>query len=470
MPESIGQQLKNARTGKKQSLKQITKAIHIRESYLEAIESDRLDELPSPVQAKGFIRLYWAHIGLPPEELEAIWKPPLPISPVEEQPNPAEKLPAVEAPKSTPKPTPVKVKNIADAPINKDETLRASDLVLRSIGKQLADQRARLSLSVDNIETYTHIASHYIWAMESGDFQQLPSPVQARGMLSNYAGFLDMDTDALLLQYADALQYRRNELMQPTEASSQNRKLPKIVKPGLLHNAFSLDVILVGLLVLAALAALIWGTSSIVAYQLRPQGTITAMPISEFISSSDTPTLTIEVPFTQSPEAVVQSSPSTPDGTTTITTAQLSLTTVPQGAYPIQVFVVALQRAFMQVNVDGKSVFNGRVIPGNPYSFNANKEIELISGNAAALQIVYNQTNVGFIGATGDVVHLIFGLDAYGTPTQTATITPSATLKPSRTPKPSNTYPPTRTKTNTLTPLPTSTPKPTNTPKATQAP
>jgi hypothetical protein len=132
--------------------------------------------------------------------------------------------------------------------------------------------------------------------------------------------------------------------------------------------------------------------------------------------------------------------------------------------FPIQVFVVALQRAYLQIIVDGKVAFNGRVLPGNPYLFSGNKRIELISGNASALQVIYNQTDLGTLGASGEVVHLIFTLTQYGTPTLTPSITPSATLRPSKTPKPSNTYPPTRTPRPTSTPIPTRTRTPTRTP------
>jgi cell division septation protein DedD len=109
-------------------------------------------------------------------------------------------------------------------------------------------------------------------------------------------------------------------------------------------------------------------------------------------------------------------------------------------------------------------------VPGNPYLFNGQNQVELISGNAAAIQVIHNQNNLGSPGIVGEVVHLVFGPDVYGTPTFTPTATFTNTPVPSRTPRPSNTYPPTRTPRDTNTPVPTSTPKPTNTPKPTLAP
>ena len=49
---------------------------------------------------------------------------------------------------------------------------------------------------------YIHIRKIYLLAMETGQFDQLPSPVQAKGMLTNYAEFLNLDIDAFILGQA----------------------------------------------------------------------------------------------------------------------------------------------------------------------------------------------------------------------------------------------------------------------------
>ncbi len=69
---------------------------------------------------------------------------------------------------------------------------------------------------MDEIEQHTHVRKHYLQALELGDFDHLPSSVQTRGMLNNYARFLDMDVDAILLQFAEGLQAQRLE-RQPTQ-------------------------------------------------------------------------------------------------------------------------------------------------------------------------------------------------------------------------------------------------------------
>ena len=58
------------------------------------------------------------------------------------------------------------------------------------------------------MERHTHIRMHYVRALEAGNLAGLPSPVQGKGMLNNYAAFLGLDTDAMLLRFADGLQAR----------------------------------------------------------------------------------------------------------------------------------------------------------------------------------------------------------------------------------------------------------------------
>jgi len=67
----IGSRLRQAREARGLSLEQVQKATRIKLMFLEAIETDRFDDLPGPVQARGFIRSYASHVGLDADELLA---------------------------------------------------------------------------------------------------------------------------------------------------------------------------------------------------------------------------------------------------------------------------------------------------------------------------------------------------------------------------------------------------------------
>jgi len=67
--ESLGKYLKKERETKKISLREVSKNIKVREPFLRAVEEDRLDLLPSPTYAKGFLSAYARYLGLDPNEV-----------------------------------------------------------------------------------------------------------------------------------------------------------------------------------------------------------------------------------------------------------------------------------------------------------------------------------------------------------------------------------------------------------------
>ena len=68
---TVGQQLQQARTSRKFSFADVTAATKIQPWVLEALESDRLPELMSPVYVKGFLSTYARFLKLNPTPLVA---------------------------------------------------------------------------------------------------------------------------------------------------------------------------------------------------------------------------------------------------------------------------------------------------------------------------------------------------------------------------------------------------------------
>jgi cytoskeleton protein RodZ len=62
--ESLGRYLKRERELRKISLRDVAKSTRVRESYLQALEEDRLDRLPAPIFVKGFLQSYARYVGL----------------------------------------------------------------------------------------------------------------------------------------------------------------------------------------------------------------------------------------------------------------------------------------------------------------------------------------------------------------------------------------------------------------------
>jgi hypothetical protein len=103
------------------------------------------------------------------------------------------------------------------------------------------------------------------------------------------------------------------------------------------------------------------------------------------------------------------------------------------GDSAMQVYIVPNQRVFLQVTVGKKVAFSGRTVPGNAYPFTGDDRIEVVSGNAAALQIYYNQRDLGTLGLPGETLRLIFSKEGITTPTPAKTAAPSVTPLPTLT-------------------------------------
>lgn len=69
--ETIGRILSRARTEQGVSLAETSTATKLKPAYLEAMEHDDFDELPAPVYARNFVRIYANYLGLDGVELSS---------------------------------------------------------------------------------------------------------------------------------------------------------------------------------------------------------------------------------------------------------------------------------------------------------------------------------------------------------------------------------------------------------------
>jgi cytoskeleton protein RodZ len=62
--ETVGSELRAARLRRGDEIAQVSRALKIRKDHLEAVENDRLEDLPGKTYAIGFVRSYARHLGL----------------------------------------------------------------------------------------------------------------------------------------------------------------------------------------------------------------------------------------------------------------------------------------------------------------------------------------------------------------------------------------------------------------------
>ena len=74
MSDTLGQLLRGAREARAESLDDIERVTHIRVRQLTAIEAGDLSALPSPAQARGYIKNYAQYLGLDLQEVLALYE------------------------------------------------------------------------------------------------------------------------------------------------------------------------------------------------------------------------------------------------------------------------------------------------------------------------------------------------------------------------------------------------------------
>lgn len=415
MSEPVGKRLKRERLERDISLEQVAQGTYIRLHYLQAIEDGNFDELPSPVQERGFLRAYASYLGIDLEPLLAEGEITTDI--YGESPPPVPSFtPQIEEPS--------------------EEEVKA---IFEDLGKQLQRQRELLGLSLDDVERHTHLRVYYLRTLEAGALDELPSSVQARGMLNNYASFLGMDPEPLLLRFADGLQAR----LVGKQATRPRKTVRKRGKSGHspLRRWISGEFILGGVLVLALMFVVGWAVVRVNAIRSGQEPSPTVVSIADALLPSSEPTVA------QMPEESPQATEFRPGGAPPATAVLDSANVEPQEAGTaeedqippesdgaVQLYMVVDQRAWIRVIVDGEVEYEGRVLKGTAYTFSGDETIELLTGNGAALYVFVNQIDLGRLGIYGEVVHTIFTPDGILQPTPTITLT--STPGPAETPTP----------------------------------
>jgi cytoskeletal protein RodZ len=468
MTITLGEFLQKTREEKGLNLAEVAYQTKIREHYLYALENNQVEKMPSKMQGKGYLRIYAQFLGLDEKMILTAWDHPekliieqktvetiTEISPKSDltekilEEKEEENIISEEGTSEEEKIYHGSEDNLKEITKNEKEGLSLSQQIFVSIGEKLKAQRQQLNLSTLDIEQFTSIRPYYLEALENGTIEKLPSIPQARGMLNNYANFLNLDVDKIMNEFAEGLQTRRNESYAPHKIGSDNQlayQSPEIKKVGWLK-FITADILLTSGLIIALFIFILWGAANISGFQDKNEQ-VEPPSISDILLEN-TPEiqeteLSAEVFFDPSPTLLANAGEETSE--------EMSETEIgPQlSGLPVQVYIIARQRAYLKVDVDGETVFTGRTVPGNAYEYSGSTSVEILTGNAAALEIFYNLVPVGVIGDIGEVKSLVFTTSTgiitptpMFSPSSTITLQPSPTLQPSATPTSTPTITPT---------------------------
>lgn len=316
------------------------------------------------------------------------------------------------------------------------------------IGQLLRQTREAKELSLADVEEQIRIRQRYLSALESGDWDDLPNPVAARGFLRTYATFLGLDAEDLVGQSQEmsetGIPLPAAE-MQPSDYKPINLDLYDDVtrRSHLLRRILGFILILIPVIILAWLLMQYGlpylqgraqgGESLTATVELPPEGSAPGAPVIGATASPTGPVVTIE--------STLPTFTPTPDATDTPTiTPSPTLTATPAEAIRLRVTVT--QTAWIRVVTDGEVQIESLADPGYNQEFIAYKQMDFLTGNAGGVQLSLDEKPLPPLGGIGEIAIFNWTLEdgqvveitptpsPTSSPTSQQTGTPQATATP----------------------------------------
>jgi len=294
------------------------------------------------------------------------------------------------------------------------------------LGELLKETRQNKEVSLEEVEQELKIRRKYLQALEEEDFSIMPPEVYVKGFLRNYAIYLGLDPEEVRALYI-------GESVEKGKRTRLMGRAGQIVGEETRPRAFPMDMSLTQSRLLAfpflvmALAILAFSLLGLWAFrQYFPLPAETG-------------------PETKAAVTAIQPRPTfTPTSVVTQATPTLVGTPTPKVYTGVEVELVMLERAWLQVHVDGTKVFEGVFDEGTKITWNGKERVAVRCNNAGGVEVTLNGQNLGPLGKRGQVVDrewttkevettLVTGTPAVttpGTPLSTDTPGPTVTSSP----------------------------------------
>jgi cytoskeleton protein RodZ len=326
---------------------------------------------------------------------------------------------------------------------------------MKTVGVMLSEARARLGVSLEEVEAAIKIRKSVLQALESGDYARLPSPTHIKGFLQNYGKYLDLNVSELLAVFRREYDEQKNSAKVSSGLKAIKRPL-FILTPTIVIIAFILICV------------------SLVSFYLYQQYQVFTdapkLTVSEPVDNLKTPASTISVVGQTYPDAIlkvnggpVQLSPSgsfvvavdLPPGTNILNiTAENKFGKIRQekrvviveplverepvseatpssdlaGANPDQskaspsatikepkadrsqaTLKVGQESVWVRVEVDGTSEFEGVLVSGVSKTFDYKERIKIKTSNGGFTRVLIDGQDKGMLGEEGKEAEKEFG-------------------------------------------------------------
>ncbi len=261
------------------------------------------------------------------------------------------------------------------------------------LGSELRTTREAQGISLSEAAAATRIRERYLKALESNDWTSLPTPVQTRGFLRNYAVFLGLNEERVLMAFGQAA--RSGAMALPPSLIADGVRTAD--KDGAVFDPRDIQIertrtmpawlssdILIGVALALVVALVGFAVLQLVSNNSNQAPTAKTTPLAT--GSAPQPT---GGPMSDQP------TPATP--------------TFDASAGSVELVLEATEHVWVRVTVDGAPVLEGILAPGAPQTWQGAQQIVLETANGAGLKATVNGQPQGPLGERGQAKMMAWG-------------------------------------------------------------
>jgi len=263
------------------------------------------------------------------------------------------------------------------------------------LGSELREAREAQGISLPEAAAATRIRERYLKALESNDWASLPTPVQTRGFLRNYAVFLGLNEERVLMAFGQAARSGA-AILPPSPIVDGVRTADK---DGAVFDPRDIQIE-------RARTMPAWLSSDIlIGVALALVVALVGFAVLQLVSNGSG-----ETPAAKTTLAATGSAPQPTAGRTSDQPTPAPATpTFDASAGSVELVLEATEHVWVRVTVDGAPVLEGILAPGAPQTWQGAQHIVLETANGAGLKATVNGQPQGALGERGQAKTMAWG-------------------------------------------------------------
>lgn len=272
---------------------------------------------------------------------------------------------------------------------------------MRTVGSWLREERLNQGLTLEMVSVDTRISLSNLEAIEADDLGHFSSPFFYKSFVKQFANSLQIDFADL----SKLLESQASSIPAPPVPGEDTRPLPNVPALRQLDSKRSLArwaVPAVSLLVVLI------GCSGVYAWWESARGAVMTL------TASSPTRVSSAVPATKKPDTASNTPTNLPSAPKTEATPQPAEAAArPDATGAIHLELAAVERTWVSVVSDGKSIFSGILDPDQTKVFEGHETARIKAGNAGGVHVVFNGRVIGALGPRGQVRTAVFTPDNF---------------------------------------------------------